>query len=257
MIHGDSWDYHLITKGVELSKDVEGACVEIGLRMGGGTMALIDELHRLGIREKPVVAIDPYGSILYEHKEKHFVRLDYTEDMKADCLSELYPYAKEKKVPFYFINMSDTDFFDYYEKGIPIYNVERHLINKYSFVHFDGPHSLSSIMLELDYFIMRIDKGACFCFDDVSKVDVYYDHDKIEEFLLLGGFKLIDKTDKKALYQYEDESRNSRHNEGSRSYEIDRQLLSTEYIANSSRSGRPLGWFRNEDTINSRISENY
>jgi hypothetical protein len=200
-LHGDSWDYDLVYKGVQLSKDTEGACLEIGLRMGGGTKEIIDSIHR-HCPNKIAVAIDPYGSVLYEHKQNHFVRLDYTEAMKADCLQLLYPYANHKNVHFVFINMSDLDFFDYYKDGIPVYSISRKLVDKYSFVNFDGPHSVEAILKEVQFFETRINEGACFCFDDVSTQDVYYDHQKIEDYLLNIGFKIVEKRDKKALYQY-------------------------------------------------------
>jgi hypothetical protein len=168
--------------------------------MGGGTKEIIDSIAT-HCPHKIAVAIDPYGSVLYEHKEKHFVRLDYTEDMKADCLSLLYPYAKQKKVHFVFINLNDLDFFDLYKDGIPVYSIDRFLVDKYSFVHFDGPHAVNAIMKEILFFIVRTDIGACFCFDDVSTVDKYYEHDLIDQYLLTHGFDLIEKRDKKALYQ--------------------------------------------------------
>lgn len=201
-LNGDSWDYDLISKGVELSKNTEGACLEIGLRLGGGSKHIIDSIAK-HCPNKVAIAIDPYGSILYEHKQDHFVRLDYTEEMKADCMSNIFPYCKEKNVHFIFINLEDTEFFKRYKNGVPVYRIHKELINKYSFVHFDGPHAVNPILEEINFFLTRIDNGACFCFDDVSTEDVYYDHNEVERYLFRNGFKLIEKRDKKALYQYE------------------------------------------------------
>lgn len=199
---GDSWDYDLIYKGIELSKDTEGLCVEIGVRLGGGSKEIVDGIAAF-CPNKIAIAIDPYGSILYQHKENHFVRLDYTEDMKAECMMNLYKYVKAKKVHFVFFNLEDTEFFNRFSDGIPIYSIDKTIINKYSFVFFDGPHAVDAIKAEIDFFLPRIEKGACFCFDDVSTIDVYYNHDTIEQYLFDNGFKVIEKRDKKALYQYE------------------------------------------------------
>lgn len=200
MLTGDSWDYDLITKGIELSKDTEGLCLEIGLRLGGGSKHIIDGIAEF-CPHKIAVAVDPYGSILYQHKEGQFVRLDYTEDMKADCMINIYEYVKEKKVHFIFFNLEDTEFFERFDDGVPVYSIDKYLINKYSFVHFDGPHAVEPILDEINFFLSRTNSGACFVFDDISSVDVYYDHDTVEQYLFENGFKLIEKRDRKALYQ--------------------------------------------------------
>lgn len=194
---GDSGDYHLLTKGIELSKNVEGMTCEIGLRRGGGTKVIMDALAKHGIRKH--IAVDPYGNIEYEHKEKDFVRLDYSNEMRDECLSNLYAYARELKIPFQFFNLEDTEFFNHYHGGIIWYDQVKSKENKYSFVHFDGPHAVEPLMGEIDFFIRRTNPGACWVFDDVTG---YYDHDKIEQHLFDAKFKLIDKTWHKALYQY-------------------------------------------------------
>lgn len=199
---GDSADYHLLTKGIELSKDVPGLTCEIGLRAGGGTKVIIDAIaqHCPG---KTHIAIDPYGNIIYEDKENHFTRLDYTNEMRDECLKNVYAYCQEKKVNFLFFNLTDIDFFERYGTGIPVYDIERRLEDKYSFVFFDGPHSVNAIKTELDFFLPRMIKGACIAFDDVSVTDVYYNHNIIHRHLLANLFTMISSTDKKALYRYQ------------------------------------------------------
>lgn len=195
---GDSSDYHLLSKGVELSKDVEGMTCEIGLRLGGGTKYIVDALaaHAPG---KVHIAIDPYGHIEYNNKEGSICRLDYTNEMRDTCLSNLYPYVKEKGIYFLFFNLEDTEFFTRYADGVPVYRLNKTLETKYSFVHFDGPHALAPLGEELDYFIPRASKGAIFAFDDLS----YYDHSVIEDRLFKAGFVLIEKTYHKGIYRYE------------------------------------------------------
>lgn len=199
LLPGDSWDYELLTEGVKLSKDVQGMTCEIGLRRGGGTLHIIDAIAS-HCPDKVHIAIDPYGSIDYEHKEKQFVKLDYTNDMKDECLSALHYYTQQKKVHFIFFNLQDGEFFDRYGDGVPVYNINKRMETKYSFVHFDGPHAVGPLLAEIDFFLPRIFIGACFCFDDVTD---YYDHNAVEQYLFLKNFKLIKKTSKKALYRYE------------------------------------------------------
>jgi len=195
---GDSGDYHLLTEGIRLSAHVYGMTCEIGLRRGGGTKHIIDAIAKY-CPGKVHIAIDPYGNIEYEHKEGQITRLDYTNEMRDECLANLYQYTREKKVPFIFFNLEDSEFFKRYAEGVPVYNSVKEFISSYSFVHFDGPHAILPLCREIDFFEKRIYPGACWCFDDIRG---YYDHDQIENMLFRIGFKLIDKRDHKALYQY-------------------------------------------------------
>lgn len=194
---GDSGDYRLLTQGVHMSASVAGMTCEIGLRLGGGTKHIIDALA-LHAPSKVHIAIDPYGHIPYEHKEGQPVRLDYTNEMRDECLANLYAYVKEKKINFQFFNLEDTEFFKRYADGVPVYNLNKTIERNYSFVHFDGPHAVSPLLTEIDFFIEKALPGTCWCFDDVTG---YYDHDVIEKVLFDLGFKLIEKTWHKALYQ--------------------------------------------------------
>lgn len=196
---GDSGDYHLLTKGIELSKGTPGLTCEIGLRRGGGTKTIIDALA-IHAPYKVHIAIDPYGHIPYEHKEGQPVRLDYTNGMRDECLANLYQYTNRKGINFQFFNLEDTEFFDRYSDGVPVYDLEKRIEREYSFVHFDGPHAVGPLEQQILFFIEKVKPGACWVFDDVVG---YYNHDHIEKLILANGFKLIEKTHHKALYQYE------------------------------------------------------
>lgn len=192
----DSGDYYLLTKGIELCKEVQGLTCEIGLRRGGGTKYILDALQRFGT--KVHIAIDPYGNIEYEHKEGEFVRLDYTNDMRDECLSNLYAYTRQLQIPFLFFNLEDTEFFKRYGDGVPVYATEKAMHNTYSFVHLDGPHSIAPLLAEIDFFLPRTPIGGCWVFDDIKG---YYDHSQIEKVLFNEGFVEVEKAEKKALYQ--------------------------------------------------------
>jgi len=192
----DSGEYHLLTKGIELSKEIKGMTCEIGLRRGGGTKHIIDALVNFG--KKLHIAIDPYGNIEYEHKEGEIVTLDYTNDMRDECLSNLYAYTRQMGIPFQFFNLEDTEFFKRYADGVPVYDNVKTIEKIYSFVHFDGPHAVKPLQEEIAFFAPRTSVGGCWCFDDVKR---YYDHDIIEKKLFKLNFNLIEKGDHKALYQ--------------------------------------------------------
>lgn len=200
---GDSSEYDLIYKGVELSKDVDGMCLEIGLRLGGGMKEIVDAIHDHSPK-KVALSIDPFGHIPYEHKEGEFVRLGYTEDMKCECLVNLYQYVKDKQVHFIFFDLEDTEFFKRYPEGVPVYRYDKEIIGTYSFIHFDGPHAVEPLTNEINFFVQRINKGAVWCFDDIGNNGAihYYDHNKIEQYLFSLNFELIEKRSAKAIYRF-------------------------------------------------------
>lgn len=193
---GDSGDYHLLALGVRLSAEVEGLTCEIGLRRGGGSYVIMDSIKQYCPR-KTHVAIDPYGHIPYEHKEGQVVQLDYTNEMRDDCLMNIYQFARHIKCSFIFFNLEDTEFFSRFKDGVPVYNVEKKLEDKYSFVHFDGPHAVKPLVDEIKFFLHRTPVGGCWVFDDVVG---YYDHDLIEKIIFENGFELVEKLHHKALY---------------------------------------------------------
>ncbi len=194
---GDSLDYHLLTKGVELSAGAPGLTCEIGLRRGGGTKHIIDALQKY-CPHKVHIAIDPYGSILYADKDNQKIRLDYTNEMAGEALPQIYGYAHLSKIRFLYFQLEDIEFFERFGNGVPLYELEKTIENRYSFVHFDGPHDVPSITTEIGFFSSRLSPGGCFCFDDIG----HYDHAQIEKMLFSIGMVTIHKTGRKALYQY-------------------------------------------------------
>lgn len=195
-IFGDSSEYEYITKGVELSKDVDGLCIELGLRRGFGTKTIMDAIKEF-CPHKTSVAVDPYGNIEYFHKENERVRLDYTNQMRNDCMLALYAYSNVIGVNFQPYILEDIEFFDKYRDGVIIYDYNKTTVNKYSFVHFDAGHAHHDIITQIAFFEKRCESGSTWCFDDV--VD-FYDHDLIEVILFRIGFELLNKGGKKALY---------------------------------------------------------
>lgn len=194
---GDSGDYEYLSEAVELAKDIDGICLEIGLRLGKGTATIIDAVSK-HCPHKKMVSVDPFGSILYEGREGQICRLDYTNEMRNTCLKDMYPYSEQMGVKFHFIELTDDDFFDKYADGVIFYDLERIVLNKYSTVHLDGPHTVKDVKKELDFFIPRMGIGATIVFDDVTPD--FYDHIQIEEYIK-EKFKIVRTGNKKQIVQ--------------------------------------------------------
>lgn len=194
----DSANYEVLTNAVIRSSSAQGATVEIGMRRGGGTRYIVDALITTGQnKEKPHIAIDPYGNIEYYHDEINRVsRSDYTNMMRNDALFNMYLYCMQKDINFYFFNMEDTEFFSRFADGVPIYNENKYINDKYSMVHFDGPHTVDALDAEISFFHDRTDIGATFVFDDVGM----YEHDIVDKYLVMAGYQVFEQTDRKWAY---------------------------------------------------------
>lgn len=203
MLKGDSGEYELLAQGVELSKEVEGMLVEVGLREGLGTKFIIDAavIHRPG---STVISIDPYGSILYKPRD-HMpeCRLDYTNEMGKQCVADLSAYVIDKPIEWLFERKTDIEFFRVYENGIELYNLETTRCNKYAFVHLDGPHGVYEVCHEIDWFAERMDAGSILVIDDITPdflpLEVVEDHMGINDEN--GRFERVVKGMKKAIYK--------------------------------------------------------
>lgn len=197
MLEADSRDYQLIVDGVHRIRNVEGLSCEIGLRAGGGSAYIMSALRETGQFGRTHIAIDPYGNIEYETAEHNVTRHDYTNQMRDKCMVGMYNLSQQLCLNFLFFNMEDTEFFNRYADGVPIYKERKSIETKYAFVHFDGPHAYAPVLEEFKFFDPRADKGAVFVFDDVSN----YNHDKLErEVIFAKGWSLIHKTNVKASY---------------------------------------------------------
>lgn len=198
MILGDSDEYWFLTEAVELSKDVEGMCCEIGLRRGMGTKTIIDA----AIEYRPgstVLSIDPFGSIPYEHREGQICRLDYTNDMYKEVLADMSAYVIGKNVNWLMFKETDRRFFLNSPDGVELYDLEPELCNKYAMVHLDGPHGYDAVAKEILWFNDRMDKGATMVIDDVSPD--FIDIKPIQGLFAVLGWDELKMGNKKGLWQ--------------------------------------------------------
>ena len=176
---------------------IEGIVCEVGLREGGGMGIMILGCIDTQNTNRPFIAIDPYGNLMYNAQEAKTVRYDYTNNMKYNALIALYKVALQHNLHFDLICLEDTTFFDKYDSGIPIYNGSATVVNTYALVHLDGPHALKDVLAEVEFFMSRVATGGYIVLDDV----LYYDLSKIESLLINNSFKLIENDGKKASYK--------------------------------------------------------
>lgn len=184
---GDSLDYDLLYRAAVKADNVDGLFCEIGTRRGGSLKHIIEAITLTGTF-RHIIAIDPYGNIDYTPGDHGVQKFDYTNDMKNEAWNNIYQYAQGKPVNIIFFNLEDTEFFNRFSTGVPVYQEVKQIINKYAFVFFDGPHDKESILTEVVWFLTRVDVGAVFVFDDVQA----YDHDYIDTLLLKNNFERLE-----------------------------------------------------------------
>jgi hypothetical protein len=195
----DSDNYDVLVEAVQRIQSVEGLTCEIGLRRGGGTKYILDALKATA-QSKVHIAIDPYGYIEYaEGDTGASLRLDYTNTMRDECLVNLYLYCLQQQTPFVFFNLEDTEFFTRFADGVPVYQGTKHLMNSYALVHFDGPHTVSHVRTEVDFFHSRCPQGAIWIFDDVK----IYNHQDVHTYIRELGWSLYRTTERKWAYYKE------------------------------------------------------
>jgi hypothetical protein len=211
----DGRDYDVLDRAVDHVLDVEGAIVEIGTRLGGSVKLIIDRLlDHNAVRDRLIIAIDPYGDIAYPSTNKSVacqevigrqyeivgdpmstevvipdVHHDYTNDMRNYFLPSLYHYAFQAGVNFQFLQLTDTEYMKRFPDGFPTYvnGVER-IVDRYSLTFLDGPHTTDAVMKEAVFFGSRTSVGGYLVFDDPWM----YDHEKVDGVVREFGFELIE-----------------------------------------------------------------
>lgn len=198
----DSLEYDILFDAVLSVKDLDPTALscEIGLREGGGSKYMLDAMVSSG-SYRTHLTLDPYGNIDYETSEGRIMHHDYTNEMRNQCMVDLYNYVKNElsnKINVLFFNLEDTEFFERFGDGVPIYAANKTMATKYAVIHYDGPHARNPLDVELAFFTPRMVKGGVAVFDDIAN----YDHTAFEnESLFPAGYKLIKKGYRKASYR--------------------------------------------------------
>lgn len=197
----DSVDYGVLHQAAIDIVNVKGMTCEIGTRAGGSSKYIIDGIMKSnpqGIRTH--IAIDPYGGIDYKSRDDEIIVEAYPDRIRDVAIPALFRYCVGSKVNFQFYQMTDDQFFQRFYDGVPVYvDGKEKILNTYALVFFDGPHTTDIVMRETKFFETRVNHGAIFVYDDIIG---YYDHDKIEKYLLSTGWELKIKTNYKASYVY-------------------------------------------------------
>ena len=166
---------------------VEAPTVEIGLRRGGGTEAIVRGLVAGGRAWHSHVAIDPYGDIDYVSYDR-IMHYDYSNAMRDESLPQIRRFCAEQRINFVYMPLEDTEFFARFADGLPIYkDGQKYLVQNYGLVHFDGPHGVKPVTAEIEFFASRSPVGSHWIFDDPHQ----YDHDRTVDPLICElGFEL-------------------------------------------------------------------
>lgn len=192
----DSSEYDILVDAVNKIKNIYGLTCELGVREGGSSKIILDTL-RDSNQNKIHIAIDPFGNIDYEHWENKKGKLDYTNKMKNNMLKNLYTYCSLHKMECLYFPLEDTEFFKRFTDGIPVYNNNKQIINEYSLVFFDGPHTTKIVKEEFDFFHSRISKGGVIVFDDINQ----YPHmENLDSYIKSKGFEILRKGNIKISY---------------------------------------------------------
>jgi hypothetical protein len=196
-LSGDGNNYDVIEEACNLVKDVSGIICEVGTYMGGGIKLTIETFAKLNQhKDRVFVGIDPYGSIPYFHFGEKTVSV-YSNKVKNNFLTKIYELCFDLDVNFIFYNLTDSQFFNRFSDGVPIYSNEEYLMNEYALVIIDGPHEINTVINEFNFFKDRISTGGIIVFDDIEQ----YDHAKVEQLILSSGFILVSAATYKKSYK--------------------------------------------------------
>jgi len=184
----DSLDYDVLFEASKMIKNVDGAICEIGTRRGGSVQYIVKGLFSNSDFGRNIVLIDPYGDIEYDAGEvSKNIKLDYTNTMRYQATSDICEMVKHLNVNIIFMTLEDSEFMKRFSDGVPFYQDNKKLEDKYALVFSDGPHSNLRVLEEAKFFVERSSLGSVFVFDDLPA----YDHSITEDYLYSNGFTLI------------------------------------------------------------------
>jgi hypothetical protein len=191
---GDSQEYEILKRAAHRAASIPDAMTcEIGLRMGGGSKAIIDGLKsNKDFHQGQVhVAIDPYGQLYYPTPDGNpHLGNDYSNGMRDCCLSLLHSYALTSGVNLLYFPLADYDFFERFFDGVPVYEMgTRRLMNTYSLVHVDGVHTYESVWHASMFFQDKTVPGSIIVYDDCA----WYDWKHMDRILQGTGWSILEQ----------------------------------------------------------------
>jgi hypothetical protein len=191
-IEGDTLQegYDMMKKYAKTLKGVDGISCEIGVRRGMGSKSMMDGFVE-NSDKRTHVCVDPYGDIVMLNDKFYNgqIRCGFDNKFKMETIVALHEWAFNKNLNLIFLPFEDTEFFKRFSDGVPVYNIEKSIVNKYCYVHVDGPHTYNAAKNAFDFFCTRMDVNSIIAFDNCD----HYDHEKLEkEFLYENGFVFLD-----------------------------------------------------------------
>ena len=119
-IEGDGEDYHILQAAARDLEGVEGLTCEIGVRMGMGSLIIMQECLTAN-NKKYHIGIDPYGNIAYNHGDYckcpscasgwKDSPANYTNNLKQKFLKGIYDWCYENHYEFTLFALEDDEFF--------------------------------------------------------------------------------------------------------------------------------------------------
>lgn len=199
MITGDSGDYELLLEGVSLigkdPADTYSLSLEIGVREGAGSLTILEAFNTYH-KNLPHshIGVDPYGNLSYQHYDnKEAYTADYTDEMYLQLLKDFKDWPN-----FHVLKLTDTEYMKRYADGFPTFtNSQYSLINKYDFIHLDGPHTTRDVIIETVFFAPRMKPGGVLVYDDWNTFEFHI----IDEILKVFNFNKIKSGDHKIIYR--------------------------------------------------------
>jgi hypothetical protein len=190
--------YEAMKKYAELLKGVEGLSCELGVRSGMGSTSMMGGLAE-NDDKRTHVCVDPFGDIIMMNDRFYngAIRCGFNNEWKCNTAIALYDWCKTNKVNLIFLPLEDVEFFKRFNDGVPVYETEKRIVNKYCYIHVDGPHTYEAAKNSCDFFLEKMDVGAIIAFDNCD----HYDHPKIEEtYLPSDKFKFLEDIHSKRFY---------------------------------------------------------
>jgi hypothetical protein len=195
----DGNDYEVLARAAARVKGVPGLVLEIGTRRGGSAKIMVDALQSVQDFGRTFILLDPYGNIPYNYNPSSnqlAVRLDYTNQMRAETIPELLRYGWERQTNMMFLNLEDTEYMARFSDYFPVYSEVKYRENKYALVYYDGPHDVTSILKQTQFFADRSWSGTRYVYDDHA----WYDHGIINEYLAKHNFECVELVGQKVSY---------------------------------------------------------
>ena len=203
-IRGDSTEYDLLKKWCETLPFFEEpksvTTCEIGVREGlGSQVIMLATKARIGNKPYEHIAVDPYGSLEYEHFDNQKERgLKWKQDGKWTDKPPVYPDEMRIQLVKDFNNNKNFNF--YHLTDIQFMNLFNSTKKIFDLVHFDGPHKTMDVMREAIWFADKSRKGTRFIFDDCG----FFDIETTSKVLSYWNFHVFESGKNKVCLQREE-----------------------------------------------------